>query len=155
MREEHSKRQCRSMDSKLARQVRMASQLGHDMFVSSSLCGRPLHACRSCGRFAARQFRKLLEPCPGTRKPRTHAWKCLFQQARHPNSKHLTLGPFARVRLPKVFDSDVFDLSQLFGHLGPKKGTQHNHSRPLEKVGKNSDVQALDDPEGELVSESD
>ena len=114
-REEQGKKRCKPMEARIARHVRVASQVFHDVHVATSTCGRPLHACRACGAYSARQFRKLLQPCPGVVKPRPYAWRCIFEQGRHPNNRGMQFSKFMRVKLPQVFDPDVFDLGWVFG----------------------------------------
>ena len=127
-REEQGTMQCEPMEARIAGHVRVASHLlSHVVHVAtSSLCGRPLQACRSCVVHSARQFSKLLLTClvvGGV--PRPFAWRCMccFEQGRHP-FRGMLFSKFVRVKLPKVLGHAlvVVPLVELLGwRSGPRK----------------------------------
>ena len=169
---EQGTQQCEPILARIACHVGVATHLlSHVVHVATfSFCGRPLHACRSCGVHSARQFGKLLLPClvvGGV--PRPFAWWCCFEQGRHPNGD-MSFSKFVRVKLPVVFDPVVvFVLGSVSGvrQVKTKEASRNRSFRPpnasachlatgaaaAATLRHSVALRPLDDPEG--VSESD
>ena len=154
------RRQCCPMRAIVARSLQVSSDCGHDLQHASLSNGRSMFVCRTCGCFAMRQFRKLVNVCRG-KSSRTHVWRSIFLRLKHPSLAGVSIVSIAPVRPPKVWNRDSFDLSLLFGDVdshvvsrakankgasrGPNAGSGAVQRDPL----------GLDDPDGDLVSLSD
>ena len=123
--------ECVPMQGHVARNLRIASMMGHDLYRLDFDHGRSLFACKRCGAYARRQFRGLLNACPRDHKYPMH--RKLFVRELAPDSKHEPCTGMQRVQFPTVWDPANFDLNMLF-KSSPDPVASHSRSKPVSSL---------------------